>query len=126
MANQQIIDRGWLRPLLTTAFPLLSAIALFEIMIHPQMYGLQERLNVIVSTTRYPEHSEVVVRSHYTGIVSLDYGLRTLVLAFLPGAAPFNEQQQVQMAYFFFSFFPLLAIMNVEATRYGSGGAWIR
>lgn len=90
------------------------------------MYGLDKRLNVIVDALHYPERPDITIRTHYTGIAGLDYGLRFLVTVFLPSVAPFTEFQQVQLGNFLFAFFPLVVIFSVEASRRGSCGAWIR
>lgn len=122
----QHINRGWLEPVSTAALILFSAIALYEFRIHTAMYGLDRRLSVIVDALQYPERPDILIRTRYTGIAGLDYGLRFLVTVFLPSVAPFSEYQQVQLGNFLLGFFPLVVIFSVEATRRGSNGSWIR
>lgn len=122
----EYINRGPLGPLSGMLLIIFSGIALYEFRIHTAMYGLDKRLNVIVDSLQYPERSDIVIRTHYTGITALDYGLRFLVTVFLPAAAPFHEYQQVQLGNFLLAFFPIVVILSVEASRRGSRGSWIR
>lgn len=124
--NIQYINRGLLGSLSTVLLIVFSAIALYEFRIHTAMYGLDKRLKAIVDASKYPERSDITIRSHYTGVAALDYGLRFLVTVFLPSAAPFSDYQQAQLWNFLLAFFPIVVIMSVEATRDGSRGSWIR
>lgn len=70
----------------------------------------------------FPEKA-IELRRDYCGIKAIDFPLSFLVAAFLPGADGWNKPFQLQQAYFLFSFFPVLAVFNVEAGRTKNTGA---
>jgi hypothetical protein len=63
---------------------------------------------------------DVPVRSHYTGIWWLDFGLTFLVVAFMPGAGALDTGFWIQQLYFLVSFFAVISIWTVEACRDGN------
>jgi len=105
-------------------FIALSLLATYEMRITPSAPGWGEKLVDIVGTKGFSERPELLLRSRYTGIASVDYGLQFLVAAFLPGAAGFVKDFQVLQAYFLVSFFSIISIYSVEAGRRGNRRAW--
>lgn len=87
--------------------------------------GLSKPLEEVVNTLVFPG-SDVRLRTVYTGISTIDYGLRFLVAAFLPGAAGWDKNSQIQQIYFLLSFFPIIALWSVEAGRTRNAGSLIR
>ena len=125
MPQQAALSRGWFGQLATAIFIALSALAAYEMRYTPAAPGWSENFNKIVDAMHYPEKPDLTIRSQYTGITSLDYGLQFLVAAFLPGAAGFFPEMQLLQAYFLLSFFAIISIYSVEAGRIGAKGSWI-
>jgi len=75
-----------------------------------------------VDSLRIKELNNLALRTHFTGISSIDYGIRFLVVAFMPGALGIDKGILLQQAYFLASFSPLISIYCVEAGR--TGNAW--
>lgn len=124
MSRQARLSRGWYGRVASATLFGLSILATYEMRYTPASPGFSEHFVTIVDTKKYPERLELAIRSHYTGIANLDYGLRFLVAAFLPGAAGFVREFQVLQAYFLVSFFPIISIYAVEAGRRGNKRAW--
>lgn len=124
MPRQARLSRGWYGRIASVALVTLSALAAYEMRYTPSSPGFSEHFLTIVDTKAFPELPELVVRSHYTGIANVDYGLRFLVAAFLPGAAGFVKEFQVLQAYFLISFFAIISIHAVEAGRRANKRAW--
>ncbi|PVH78698.1 hypothetical protein DL98DRAFT_421668 [Cadophora sp. DSE1049] len=81
-------------------------------------------MTTVSTTLKFPDNDQTL-RTKYTGIASLDYGLGFLVAAFLPGASGWDLNAQVQQIYFFVSFFPIVSIWSVEAGRKGNASSFI-
>ena len=122
--QQQVPSRGWFGRVAVTTFVGLSILATYEMRFTPAAPGWGQNFADIVDSMKFPEQPELAIQSRYTSITSLDYGLRFLVAAFLPGAAGFAKEFQVLQAYFLVSFFPIIAIYSVEAGRRGNKRAW--
>ena len=122
--HQQMQSRGWFGRVAAATFIGLSILATYEMRFTPSSPGWGEKFTDIVDSMRFPEQPELAIRSRYTSIPTLDYGLQFLVAAFLPGAAGFTKEFQVLQAYFLISFFPIIAIYSVEAGRRGNKRAW--
>ncbi|KAI7717532.1 hypothetical protein KC353_g4500 [Hortaea werneckii] len=99
-------------------FVLLAALAVREMRIGPVSSKVGEMFEPAVSANYIQAYDNIQLRKRYTGIEPVDYGLRFLVVAFLPGATGVPDPgQKLQQAYFLLSFFPVVAIMSVEAGR---------
>ncbi|KAI7208543.1 hypothetical protein KC333_g9100 [Hortaea werneckii] len=99
-------------------FVLLAALAVREMRIGPVCSKVGEMFEPAVSANYIQAYDNIKLRKRYTGIEPVDYGLRFLVVAFLPGATGVPDPgQKLQQAYFLLSFFPVVAIMSVEAGR---------
>ncbi|KAI7278161.1 hypothetical protein KC345_g6137 [Hortaea werneckii] len=99
-------------------FVLLAALAVREMRIGPVCSKVGEMFEPAVSANYIEAYDNIQLRKRYTGLEPIDYALRFLVVAFLPGATGVPDPgQKVQQAYFLLSFFPVAAIMSVEAGR---------
>ncbi|CZS91060.1 uncharacterized protein RCO7_01423 [Rhynchosporium graminicola] len=116
-------SRGWRSTSATLFFTCLSLIALKEM--GGTAVKINESMVSLATTLKYPE-SDQTLRKTYTGIESLDYGMRHIVAAFLPGVAGWDINTQVQQIYFLASFFPIISIWSVEAGRQGNASSFLR
>lgn len=62
----------------------------------------------------------------YTGIGQVDQVLATLVTAFMPGTAGWDETFYWQQFHFISQIAGLIAVMNVEACRERNSGSWLK
>ena len=104
-------------------FLTLSVLALKEMRLSTTASAVSAPLEGVVNSLTF-SHTKYRLREKYTGIEPLDLGLRYLVAAFLPGVAGWDKGFQIQQIYFLVSFFPIIAIMSVEAGRKRSDGSW--
>jgi hypothetical protein len=114
-------SRGWPGLVATVSFLSLSLLALKEMRLSPAAAAVSDPLEAAVRSLTIP-HTKHRLRDKYTGIRPLDFGLRFLVTAFLPGVAGWDRGFQAQQIYFLVSFFPIIAIWSVEAGRERSSG----
>jgi hypothetical protein len=98
-------------------FVLLSAWAVREMRLGPVNDKVGELILPAVNSRFIKEYDNTELRHSYTGIEAIDFGLRFLVVAFLPGALGIDQGQKLQQAHFLLSFFPIIAIYSVEAGR---------
>lgn len=121
--DTQRVVSGFTKVLTTATFLLIGVYATYEMRIRTALTGFDERMKLSVDSLRYPENPNILIHTTYTGITTLDYGLRFLVTAFLPGGTGFHDPAALVLsAYFLISFFTLLAIYNIEAGRSGAKG----
>jgi hypothetical protein len=106
------------RTLLSIFFILCALVATYEMRISTTLTGLGDKIQAEVDSATY-------LRTEYTGIPAVDYGLRYLVVSFLPGAAGWNKGFQVQMFYFLVQFFGIIGVYSVEAGRRANVDKWI-
>ena len=116
MATKQAYSRGWLGYPVALFFLSLSLLAVKEMRLSTASFAVQEPMEAAVTSLSFPDRKQRL-RESYTGIVGLDFGLRYLVLAFLPGVAGWDKGFQIQQIYFLVSFFTILSIWSVEAGR---------
>ena len=110
------LSRGWPGRFAALFFLSLSMLALKEMRLGKTASAVSEPMETVVKTLTFPDNKHRL-RETYTGIGPLDFGLRFLVAAFLPGVAGWDKGFQIQQIYFFASFFPIIAILSVEAGR---------
>ena len=103
--------------LMAIFFVALSALAAREMRAGPVSTRVGEQMQEVVDSAKFAEYDNLPIRTHYTGIAGVDYGLRFLVTAFLPGAAGWDKGIWIQQLYFLISFFPIIGIYSVEAGR---------
>ncbi|KAL2066914.1 hypothetical protein VTL71DRAFT_1338 [Oculimacula yallundae] len=116
------ISRGWKSKFATILFISLSAIAVKEM--GGTILSTNDEMTSLVTALKFPGHDQTLQET-YTGLSSVDHGLRTLVAAFLPGVAGWDTNTQVQQIYFFASFFPIISIWSVEAGRRGNASSFL-
>lgn len=115
---------GFAKTTITATNIILSGWAFYEMRIKAAV--LDPRMMVVVDTLHYPESPDILVHTSYTGNFYIDYGLRFLVTAFLPGASGFHDPAALVLsAYFLMSFFTLFTIYTVEAGKAGAKGSAI-
>ena len=128
-ANSTMADkfysRGWKGYVATGFFITMSLIALKEMRLSDVAMSVSKPMEDVTTTLKFPDHDQTL-RTKYTGIASVDYGLGFLVAAFLPGASGWNLNAFVQQIYFLASFFPIISISSIEAGRKGNASSLIR
>lgn len=97
--QQGRLSRGWFGKMAAAIFIALAALATYELRITPSAPGWHLEFANIVEARKLPEQPELLLRTEYTGIASVDLGLQYLVAAFLPGAAGFVKDFEVLQAY---------------------------
>lgn len=120
-ANKQAMDnrtysRGWTGRFVALFFLSLSALAAKEMRLGQVSAAITKPMEVVVNSLNFPDNKGRL-RESYTGIAQLDFGLRFLVAAFLPGVAGWDKNFQIQQIYFLVSFFSIISIWSVEAGR---------
>ena len=120
-----LYSRGWKGYAATGFFITMSLIALKEMRLSDVAMSVSKPMEDVTTTLKFPDHDQTL-RTKYTGIPSLDYGLGFLVAAFLPGASGWNSNALVQQIYFLVSFFPIISISSVEAGRKGNASSVIK
>ncbi|KIW06014.1 uncharacterized protein PV09_03195 [Verruconis gallopava] len=110
-------SRGASSALFACVFVLLSAWAVRELRIGPVGKKAGELLEPVVNSKIIEEYGNTELRYDYTGIAGVDFILRFLVVVFLPGALGIDQGIKLQAVYFLLSFFPVVAIMSIEAGR---------
>ncbi|KAH7304847.1 hypothetical protein BKA65DRAFT_544088 [Rhexocercosporidium sp. MPI-PUGE-AT-0058] len=121
---EKILSRGWKGHAATAFFISLSLIALKEMRLSDIASRVSKPMTTVTTTLKFPDNDETL-RTNYTGIASLDHGLGFFVAAFLPGAAGWDVNSQVQQIYFLVSCFSILSIWSVEAGRKGNASSFI-
>ena len=109
-------SRGWPGRFAALFFLSLSILAAKEMRLGEVASALSEPMEAVVNSLTFPDN-KYHLRENYTGIAPLDFGLRFLVAAFLPGVAGWDKGFQIQQIYFLVSFFSIIAIWSVEAGR---------
>lgn len=109
-------SRGWSGRLAALFFLSLSLLAAKEMRLSGAASAVSGPMEAVVTSLNFPDN-EYRLRENYTGIAPLDFGLRFLVAAFLPGVAGWDKGFQIQQIYFLVSFFTIIAIWSVEAGR---------
>ncbi|RYP72906.1 hypothetical protein DL771_003944 [Monosporascus sp. 5C6A] len=111
---------------ITLAFWAIAAASLWLMRVEPALNdvpaGFTERLERGVL-----EDDVTPLRTRYTGIAGLDAALAGLVAAFVAGPAGFDAGVRAQQMHFLISFFAVVAVWAVEASRRRSAGravAW--
>lgn len=114
--------RGLLGPRPLTALFLLSlsVLALKEMRLGTAAFATHAPIEAVVNSLQFPDNGHRL-NSRFTGISSIDFGLRYLVAAFLPGVAGWDKGFQLQQIYFLISFFTIISIWSVEAGRKNAG-----
>jgi hypothetical protein len=102
---------------------ILSGVALKEIRLGTASHETNKPMEAVVNSLQFADNKHRL-RTDYTGIASVDFGLRYLVAAFLPGAAGWDRGFQIQQIYFLVSFFSIVALWSVEAGRRRNAWAW--
>lgn len=105
---------------------LMSAVAFFEMRIHPNYSNFGEEFEKVIRNLKYPEYPKLTIRSDYLGIPSIDFAFRVIATVFMPGATPFRLEFGVLQSYFLISLVPITSIYTIEAVRYGSAYSWIK
>lgn len=118
MANK-LNSRGWPGYFAALFFASLSILAAYGMRFGQAASAVSEPMEAVANSLTFPDN-KVRLREKYTGIAPLDYGLRFLVAAFLPGVAGWDKGFQLQQIYFLFSFFPIISTWSVEAGRKGN------
>lgn len=113
--------RGPTGVLFTLLFLFLSLLATYSMRLSLPVTAVSLPLETAVRTLRFPS-TNFPLRERYTGILPLDFGLRFLVTAFLPGVGGWDPKFQIQQLYFLLSFWPVIAIWSIEAGRRGGKG----
>lgn len=113
---KQADSRGWLGYLTALFFLSLSLLAVKEMRLGTASFAVQDPMEAAVHSLTFPDRKQRL-RDSYTGIVGLDFGLRYLVSAFLPGVAGWDKGFQIQQIYFLISVFTIISIWSVEAGR---------
>lgn len=98
-------------------FLALALWAVREIRIGPVSTKMGTLMEPAVNSKIIKEYGNLEHRKRYTGIEGLDMGLQFLVVAFLPGVLDLDLGVKLQQAYFLLSFFPIIAVLCVEAGR---------
>jgi len=109
-------SRGWPGHFAALFFLSLSILAAKEMRLGEVASAVSEPMEAVVNSLTFPDN-KYRLRENYTGIAPLDFGLRFLVAAFLPGVAGWDKGFQIQQIYFLVSFFSIIAIWSVEAGR---------
>lgn len=102
----------------------LSAIGLYTMRILTSMTGTPVGFMEMLQSSTFPDGSPI--KKDYTGIPSFDIGLASLVAAFVPGPARWNEAFYWQQIHFLVQIAPVIAVMNVEACRGRNQGSWLK
>ena len=124
-AGNTSLVSGTTKVLVTTISVAIAAYAFYAMRV--QTASLDERLKAVVDGLHYAEDPSILIHTTYVGIPAIDYGLRFLVTAFLPGVTGFHDPAaMVLSAYFLVSFFSLITVYTVEAGREGAKGHAIR
>jgi hypothetical protein len=110
-------SRGASGVIFASIFIALSAWAVREMRVGPIGMKVSEMFEPAVNSKFIKEYDNMEVRTQYTGIEAVDFGLQFLVVAFSPGAFGWDQGQMLQSAHFLLSFFPIVAILSVEAGR---------
>jgi hypothetical protein len=108
--------RGWPGRFAAIFFLSLSILAAKEMRLSEAASAISEPNEAVVNSLAFPDNKYRLQKT-YVGIAPLDFGLRFLVVAFLPGVAGWDRGFQIQQMYFLVSFFPIIAIWSVEAGR---------
>ena len=109
-------SRGWPGRITALFIFSLSILAAWEMRLGSTASVSSELMENVINSSTFPDNG-FRLRERYTGIQSLDTGLRVLVAAFLPGVAGWDRGVQIQQIYFLVSFFPIISIWSVEAGR---------
>jgi hypothetical protein len=99
----------------------LSVFGLKEMHLSKPAVAVRQPLQAVVESLVFPDQ-EIELRETYTGIPALDLVFRKLAAVFLPGVAGWDKSLQIQQIYFLFSFFPIVAVLSVEAGRKNASG----
>ncbi|KAK0104927.1 hypothetical protein ONS95_005190 [Cadophora gregata] len=122
---EKSFSRGWKGHAATSFFIAMSLIALKEMRLSDVALSVSKPMEDVVTTRKFPNNDQLL-RTKYTGIASLDYGLGFLVAAFLPGASGWDMNAYVQQIYFLVSFFSIISISSIEAGRKGNASSFIK
>lgn len=114
--NAYLPGRGWPGRFAAIFFLSLSILAAKEMRLGEVASAMSEPIEAVVKSLAFPDN-KYRLQETYVGIAPLDFGLRFLVVAFLPGVAGWDRGFQIQQMYFLVSFFPIIAIWSVEAGR---------
>jgi len=120
--SQTPVSRGSHGVVFGTIFIALSLWAVREMRLGPVTQEVGRLMLPAVDSGHVKEYTNLELRTHYTGVSGIDYGIRFLVVAFLPGALGIDKGIMLQQAYFLASFFSLISIYCVEAGRSGNAG----
>ncbi|SMQ47075.1 unnamed protein product [Zymoseptoria tritici ST99CH_3D7] len=112
--------------LLTLLFILISALSLYGMRLSPVTHVMADIFRDMWSTPdfHWPTNG-VLARKVYTGIPLVDYFLKVLGTAFLPGSAGWERKLWLLHVEFLVSFGAVVGVLNVEAGRRGNQGRWI-
>jgi len=113
---QKSYSRGWPGRFAALYFLSLSILAAKDMRLSEVALAVSEPMEAVVNSLTFPDN-KYRLQEYYTGIAPLDFGLRFLVAAFLPGVAGWDKGFQIQQIYFLVSFFSIIAIWSVEAGR---------
>lgn len=124
-SSPALVPRGSFTSIAAINFFVFSSTALYAIAYAPSPYEFSDRFAAVVDSATLPDGFGVSLRTKYTGVEAIDYPLRFLVTAFLPGIAGLVKEAQIQQAYFLVSFFPMITIYTIEAGRNGASSKLI-
>jgi hypothetical protein len=112
-----IKSRGASGIFFASIFVALASIAFYAIRVSHVSTKVGELMEIAINSPFIKEYGNLELRREYTGIAGLDFGLSFLVVAFLPGVLDLDLGNKLQQAHFLISFFPIVAILSVEAGR---------
>jgi hypothetical protein len=112
-----IKSRGATGVIFASIFFALTSFAFYAIRLSHVSMKVGELMEIAINSPFIKEYGNLELRKHYTGIGGLDFGLSFLVTAFLPGVLDIDRGSKLQQAHFLVSFFPIIAILCVEAGR---------
>jgi hypothetical protein len=112
-----IPSRGFSGVMFGLVFLALAGLGLREMRLSHVSPKVGELMETAINSPYIQEYGNIELRRHYTGIAGVDLGLQFLVVAFLPGVLNIDLGVKLQQAHFLISFFPIIAIICVEAGR---------
>ena len=105
---------------LITFYLTLTCLGIYGMRVMPvTQLGIDKYMDNVVITGKFP--NGVPLRNRYTGISAVDAGLTYFMVAFLDGSSGWDKDFKFQQSYFLISFYGILSIYEVEASRSRSG-----
>ena len=105
---------------MTILYGILIAVATYLMRIYSNTHlALDKYMQRTVNNKTFP--NGMPLYSDITGIAGLDFVIGNLIVAFVDGSAGWDPAIQLQQIHFLFSYFAVISILEVEASRKGSG-----